>query len=177
MGPQLILEVLDSGSAIAQQVSVQEWFVDSCVTGQQVLQCRSMFLGIERCQVDPIIDQLLVGEPRGATVEGGRDLCRDAHRAHGLSMFVHGDEGLVVVVRVVNIIRVIVVHRFWRKGQPLHAHAWPLSMRDKDSRQLLLAHARLRYRFAAVDSGYDHTNAWLRSSDAQCVLGSWCYKL
>ena len=90
-----------------------------------------MFLGIERCQVDPIIDQLLVGEPRSATVEGGRDLCRDAHRTNGLTMLVHCDEGLLFVVHVVNIIRVIVVHRFWCKRQLLHAHAWPLNARQR----------------------------------------------
>ena len=43
-------------------------------------------------------------------------------------------------------------------------------MRDKDSRQLLLAHARLRYHFVAVDSGYAHT---MSGSDPRMHSAYW----
>ena len=60
---QSFLEILDSILRF-QRFTVKKSFVLCCISDKSVLQCWSSFSGFKLCKIQPVIDELLILEPR-----------------------------------------------------------------------------------------------------------------
>ena len=102
VGPDGVLEVGDAQIGVPKTVAVQQRLIHGSFAEQAILQGRSTFLSFQGCQVAPVVDQLLVGEPRGSAVKGRRDFVADLgnHRMGWVLVIIRGPACVLLVIGV-----------------------------------------------------------------------------